>query len=31
VIDRDPVVIIVCGGVGVTRELLQKWDEQMRE
>ncbi len=27
-IDRDPVVIIVCGGVGVTRELLQKWDEQ---
>jgi L-serine/L-threonine ammonia-lyase len=30
-IDRDPVVIIVCGGVGVTRELLQKWDEQVRE
>ena len=28
-IDRDPVVIIVCGGVGVTRELLQKWDEQV--
>jgi L-serine/L-threonine ammonia-lyase len=26
-IDRDPIVIIVCGGVGVTRELLQKWDE----
>jgi L-serine/L-threonine ammonia-lyase len=29
-IDRDPVVIIVCGGVGVTRELLQKWDEQVK-
>jgi L-serine/L-threonine ammonia-lyase len=29
VIDRDPVVIIVCGGVGVTRELLQKWDNQV--
>ncbi len=28
-IERDPVVIIVCGGVGVTRELLQKWDEQV--
>jgi L-serine/L-threonine ammonia-lyase len=28
-IDRDPVVIIVCGGVGVTRELLRKWDEQV--
>jgi L-serine/L-threonine ammonia-lyase len=28
-IDRSPVVIIVCGGVGVTRELLQKWDEQI--
>lgn len=28
-IDRDPVVIIVCGGVGVTRELLQKWNEQV--
>src|SRR5512136_2335606 len=28
-IDRGPVVIIVCGGVGVTRELLQKWDEQV--
>jgi L-serine/L-threonine ammonia-lyase len=31
VIDREPVVIIVCGGVGVMRELLQKWDEQVRE
>jgi L-serine/L-threonine ammonia-lyase len=28
-IDRDPVVIIVCGGVGVTRELLKKWDDQV--
>jgi L-serine/L-threonine ammonia-lyase len=28
-IDRDPVVIIVCGGVGVTRELLQQWDERV--
>jgi L-serine/L-threonine ammonia-lyase len=31
VIDHNPVVIIVCGGVGVTRELLQKWDEQVRD
>jgi L-serine/L-threonine ammonia-lyase len=29
-IDHDPIIIIVCGGVGVTRELLQKWDEQVR-
>jgi L-serine/L-threonine ammonia-lyase len=29
-IDRDPVVIVVCGGVGVTRELLKKWDEQVK-
>ncbi len=29
-INRDPVVIIVCGGVGVTRELLQNWDEQVK-
>ncbi len=28
-INRAPVVIIVCGGVGVTRELLQKWDAQV--
>ncbi len=28
-IGRAPVVIIVCGGVGVTRELLQKWDAQV--
>ncbi len=28
-VDRDPVVIIVCGGVGVNRELLQKWNEQI--
>jgi L-serine/L-threonine ammonia-lyase len=28
-IDRDPVVIIVCGGVGVTRDLLRRWDEQV--
>ncbi len=27
--DHDPVVIIVCGGVGVTRELLQQWDDQV--
>lgn len=26
---HDPIVIIVCGGVGVTRELLQQWDEQV--
>ncbi len=28
-VGHDPIVIVVCGGVGVTRELLQKWDEQM--
>ena len=28
-IDHDPIVIIVCGGVGVTRELLRQWDEQV--
>ncbi len=27
--DHDPVMIIVCGGVGVTRELLQQWDAQV--
>ena len=25
---RGPVVIIVCGGAGVTRELLEKWDTE---
>jgi L-serine/L-threonine ammonia-lyase len=25
---RGPVVIIVCGGAGVTRELLEKWDRE---
>ena len=25
---RGPVVIIVCGGAGVTRELLEKWDAE---
>lgn len=25
---RGPVVIIVCGGAGVTRELLEKWDKE---
>lgn len=24
--DREPIVIIVCGGAGVTRESLQHWD-----
>ncbi len=27
---RDPVLIIVCGGAGVTRELLDQWDRQTR-
>jgi L-serine/L-threonine ammonia-lyase len=26
---REPVVIIVCGGAGVNRELLEKWDQQV--
>jgi L-serine/L-threonine ammonia-lyase len=26
---REPIVVIVCGGAGVNRELLQKWDEQL--
>jgi L-serine/L-threonine ammonia-lyase len=27
--DRAPVVVIVCGGAGVNRELLAKWDKQV--
>ncbi len=27
---RGPVVIIVCGGAGVTRELMARWDEETR-
>lgn len=27
---HDPVIIIVCGGAGVTRELLEKWDREVR-
>ncbi len=27
---RGPVLIIVCGGAGVTRELLARWDEETR-
>ncbi len=27
---RDPVLIIVCGGAGVTCELLDQWDRQTR-
>jgi L-serine/L-threonine ammonia-lyase len=26
---REPVVIIVCGGAGVNRELLEHWDRQV--
>jgi len=26
---REPIVIIVCGGAGVNRELLEKWDQQV--
>ena len=26
---HNPIVIVVCGGVGVTRELLQQWDAQV--
>ncbi|MBI5304974.1 MAG: pyridoxal-phosphate dependent enzyme [Chloroflexi bacterium] len=27
--NRAPIVMIVCGGAGVTRELLAKWDQQV--
>ena len=27
---RGPVLIIVCGGAGVTRDLLARWDQQTR-
>jgi L-serine/L-threonine ammonia-lyase len=27
---RGPVLIIVCGGAGVTRDLLVQWDQQTR-
>jgi L-serine/L-threonine ammonia-lyase len=26
---REPIVVIVCGGAGVNRELLAKWDQQV--
>lgn len=26
---REPVVVIVCGGAGVNRELLEQWDQQL--
>lgn len=26
---RGPVVIVVCGGAGVTRELLERWDREV--
>jgi L-serine/L-threonine ammonia-lyase len=26
---RAPVLVIVCGGAGVTRALLQAWDEKL--
>lgn len=28
---REPIVVIVCGGAGVNRELLDKWDQQVSE
>ncbi len=27
---REPVLVIVCGGAGVSRELLVEWDAQVR-
>ena len=27
--NRAPIVIVVCGGAGVTRELLDKWNKQV--
>ena len=27
---RGPVLVIVCGGAGVTRDLLTQWDQQTR-
>jgi L-serine/L-threonine ammonia-lyase len=27
---RGPVVIIVCGGAGVTRELMEKWSQEVQ-
>lgn len=29
VTEYRPVVVIVCGGAGVTRELLEKWDREV--
>jgi L-serine/L-threonine ammonia-lyase len=26
---RDPVVVVVCGGAGVSLELLQQWDAHL--
>jgi L-serine/L-threonine ammonia-lyase len=26
---REPVVIVVCGGAGVNRELLEQWDQRV--
>jgi L-serine/L-threonine ammonia-lyase len=28
---HEPIVIVVCGGVGVTRELLDQWDKQVSQ
>jgi L-serine/L-threonine ammonia-lyase len=28
--NREPVLVIVCGGAGVTRELLASWEQQTR-
>jgi L-serine/L-threonine ammonia-lyase len=28
--NRGPVLVIVCGGAGVTRELLASWEQQTR-
>ena len=28
--NRGPVVIIVCGGAGVTRQLMEKWNQEVQ-
>ena len=27
---REPVVIVVCGGAGVTRQLMEKWSQEVQ-
>jgi L-serine/L-threonine ammonia-lyase len=28
-LQREPIVFIVCGGAGVNREMLEKWDREV--